>query len=301
MVKSGWQRANMFERIIHGDSRVKDDGERKYPSDLDLSKTRTGIPRVNNSVQQKTGANRGVSFWTNTVFEWIGTKCGGLLEVDSRTRSFINLFEARLKVKSIGNGFLWTTIDAQVEGVSLLRLKALTKPMEDGGSPKNGVFNRCIYSKDRERRSKGLKLTYHETGVTEVRSRRWIAFKWMMAMEEAKRRKGQPIIREDLSIEKAQLGLNDIVDRSCRDFQSFNAVAEDLLEIILASEKMVQDLEEGRFDTHEVLQALEEYGSSESSDSQTEGDSMEDEQVDQDWVLNNLFNADCTTDGEDIE
>ncbi|KAI7979731.1 hypothetical protein LOK49_Contig264G00002 [Camellia lanceoleosa] len=53
--------ANMFERIIHGDSRVKDDGERKYPSDLDLSKTRTCIPRVNNSVQQKTGANRGVS------------------------------------------------------------------------------------------------------------------------------------------------------------------------------------------------------------------------------------------------
>ncbi|KAI7996476.1 hypothetical protein LOK49_LG10G01102 [Camellia lanceoleosa] len=34
----------------------------------------------------------------------------------------------------------------------------------------------------------------------------------------------QPIIHEDLSIEKAQLGLNDIVDRSCRDFQSFNAV-----------------------------------------------------------------------------
>ncbi|KAI7988430.1 hypothetical protein LOK49_LG13G00049 [Camellia lanceoleosa] len=54
--------ANMFERIIHGDSRVKDDGERKYPSDLDLSKTRTSIPRVNNSVQQKTGANRGVSY-----------------------------------------------------------------------------------------------------------------------------------------------------------------------------------------------------------------------------------------------
>ncbi|KAI7989550.1 hypothetical protein LOK49_LG13G00050 [Camellia lanceoleosa] len=170
------------------------------------------------------------SFWTNTVFEWIGMKCGGLLEVDSRTKSFRNLFEARLKVKGIGNGFLSTTIDVQVEGVSAV-----------------------------------------------------------------------PIIREDLSIEKAQLGLNDIVDRSCRDFQSFNAVAEDLLEIILASEKMVQDLEEGRFDTHEVLQALEEYGSSESSDSQTEGDSMEDEQVDQDWVLNNLFNADCTTDGEDIE
>ncbi|GMP58042.1 hypothetical protein CsSME_00021858 [Camellia sinensis var. sinensis] len=55
-------------------------------------------------------------------------KCGGLLEVDKRTMTFGNLFEARLKVKGLRNGFLPTTIDVQLDGSSaVVRLNALTK------------------------------------------------------------------------------------------------------------------------------------------------------------------------------
>ncbi|GMQ07580.1 hypothetical protein CsSME_00051717 [Camellia sinensis var. sinensis] len=104
------------------------------------------------------------------VFEWIGTKCGGLLEVDSRTRSFRNLFEARLKVKGIGNGFLSTTIDVQVEGVSAaVRLKALTKP-----SGRREVHRQWSFqpvsddSSTGERRSKGMEVRSQAGGLHEM-------------------------------------------------------------------------------------------------------------------------------------
>ncbi|GMP84596.1 hypothetical protein CsSME_00038063 [Camellia sinensis var. sinensis] len=36
------------------------------------------------------------NLWNDRVFEWIGSKCGGLIEVDRRTRTLGSLFEARL-------------------------------------------------------------------------------------------------------------------------------------------------------------------------------------------------------------
>lgn len=35
--------------------------------------------------------------WSKSTFEMIGSKCGGLIEVDRRTSNFENLFQARLK------------------------------------------------------------------------------------------------------------------------------------------------------------------------------------------------------------
>ncbi|XP_028076036.1 uncharacterized protein LOC114278219 [Camellia sinensis] len=68
------------------------------------------------------------NFWNNRVFEWIRSKCGGLLEVDSRTRNFENLFEARLKVRGYGNGFLPANVHVKLEEISVIvRLKALSK------------------------------------------------------------------------------------------------------------------------------------------------------------------------------
>ena len=57
-------------------------------------------------------------------------KCGGLLEVDKRTRTFGNLFEARLKVRGYGNGFLPATVHVQLDDISIVvRLEALSKPV----------------------------------------------------------------------------------------------------------------------------------------------------------------------------
>ncbi|KAI8027750.1 hypothetical protein LOK49_LG02G03124 [Camellia lanceoleosa] len=70
------------------------------------------------------------NLWKDRVFEWIGSKCGGLIEVDRRTRNFGNLFEARLKVKGFGNGFLPANLHVQIDEISVVvRLKALSKPV----------------------------------------------------------------------------------------------------------------------------------------------------------------------------
>ncbi|KAI8010041.1 Pentatricopeptide repeat-containing protein [Camellia lanceoleosa] len=63
----------------------------------------------------------------------------------------------------------------------------------------------------------------------------------------------------------------------------------------------IREVDEGHFEIHEVLQNLEEYRSSESSKSKSKVEISEDEQADNEWDLNSFFNADCTTEGEDIE
>ncbi|KAI8027752.1 hypothetical protein LOK49_LG02G03123 [Camellia lanceoleosa] len=70
---------------------------------------------------------------------------------------------------------------------------------------------------------------------------------------------------------------------------------QELMEVIRTSEKQINEVEEGHFEIHEVLQNLEEYGSSASSESRSKGEISEDEQVDSDWDLNRFFNIDCTT------
>ncbi|CAL5379590.1 unnamed protein product [Camellia sinensis] len=62
------------------------------------------------------------------VFQIIGEKCGGLLEVDRRTIALDNLFEARLKVRGFDSGFLPAFMEVKVEGrSSMVCLKSLSK------------------------------------------------------------------------------------------------------------------------------------------------------------------------------
>ncbi|THG15026.1 hypothetical protein TEA_013932 [Camellia sinensis var. sinensis] len=115
----------------------------------------------------------------------------------------------------------------------------------------------------------------------------------------------QSLIRDDLNIEEVQLRLAGIVDRTYGDFQRENRIpkegAEDMIELIMALEKQVHEVDEGYFVIHEVLQNLEAYGLSESSKSHSEMETIEEEQVDFNWDLNSLFNVDCTIEDEDNE
>ncbi|CAL5381192.1 unnamed protein product [Camellia sinensis] len=52
------------------------------------------------------------------VFQIIGEKCGGLLEVDRRTIALDNLFEARLKVRGFDSSFLLAFMEVKMEGRS---------------------------------------------------------------------------------------------------------------------------------------------------------------------------------------
>ncbi|GMP54367.1 hypothetical protein CsSME_00019565 [Camellia sinensis var. sinensis] len=67
------------------------------------------------------------------------------------------------------------------------------------------------------------------------------------------------------------------------------------MEVIWASKKQIREVDEGHFEIHELLQNLEEYGSSESSKSKSKVEISEDEQADNEWDLNSFFNVDCTT------
>lgn len=69
------------------------------------------------------------TLWNEQVFQYIGQRCGGLLEVDRRTVSLDNLFEVRLKVKGFDCGFLLAVLEVKVGGrSSMVRLRPLSKP-----------------------------------------------------------------------------------------------------------------------------------------------------------------------------
>ncbi|KAM7473628.1 hypothetical protein LguiB_020871 [Lonicera macranthoides] len=65
------------------------------------------------------------NWWTEKVFQVIGERCGGLLEVDNRTKKFQNLLMARIKVRGNSNGFIpatmmiYTTSDSEYFAVTL--------------------------------------------------------------------------------------------------------------------------------------------------------------------------------------
>ncbi|KAI8010675.1 Protein TIFY 8 [Camellia lanceoleosa] len=115
---------------------------------------------------------------------------------------------------------------------------------------------------------------------------------------------GSSSIHGELNTEEVRLGLADMVDRSSGDFQNLNGLEnegiEDLMEVIQASEKQIHEVDEGHFEIHKVLQNLEDYGSSASSESKSEADISEDEQDENVWDLNRFFNEDCTIGGEGI-
>lgn len=47
-----------------------------------------------------------LSWWSSKFFKQIGDICGGLIEVDKRTKNFKSLYEARIKVRENESGFL---------------------------------------------------------------------------------------------------------------------------------------------------------------------------------------------------
>ncbi|CAL5428717.1 unnamed protein product [Camellia sinensis] len=68
------------------------------------------------------------NLWNISIFEQIGRKCGGLLEVDNRTKKFENLFEVRLKVRGLDSGFLPSTLEISTDhGVITVRVKGISK------------------------------------------------------------------------------------------------------------------------------------------------------------------------------
>ncbi|KAI8016670.1 hypothetical protein LOK49_LG05G01071 [Camellia lanceoleosa] len=371
-------------------------------------------------------------FWKDRVFEWIGSKCGGLIEVDRRTRNFGNLFEARLKVRGYGNGFLPAKLHVQLDGISVVvRLKALSKlvgrrevrrrwsfsgepstgegedeepqgtsstrgsqkmrrqlgdmidgdednggiskvdrgrgpgknkvngllynyngPGKDVGSthevlvsgnsfvdgPQISAPDACHTHKDKgpidfenltiglpldrgPNIFKGPKVSFaNPIVVSESGFKQVTGFdgeeglRSSSAMKEVSQfppcegstqvdRAIQPIRRE-MYTEEIHSGLANIVDRSMGDLQGFNGRTEagiqELMEVIRSSEKQINEVEEGHFEIHKVLQNLEDYGSSTSSESKSEGEISEGEQVDSDWDLNRFFHVDCTTLDEDF-
>ncbi|KAI7992518.1 hypothetical protein LOK49_LG12G01475 [Camellia lanceoleosa] len=370
------------------------------------------------------------NLWNKRVFEWIGSKCGGLLEVDRRTRNFENLFEARLKVRGCGNGFLPAIVHVQLEEISVIvRLEALSKPIGrrevhrqgrwsgdfsageeegeesqetgstrgkremrrqmgdlceggvgNGGSARvergsqagdpnglsfksNGLGHDVGSTHDVlvSSKSGGLDLLqahvsqtfkdldpvlngcptaviHVDRGPNNIAPRASLSdpievlglgsdrvngykgeegLRRCTAMMEISRFSTcdvlAPAVRHvqvlssshsELNLEEARLGLADVVDRSSGDFQNLNGLAKegigDLMEVIKASEKQIHEVDEGHFEIHEVLQNLEDYGSSASSESKSDVDISEDEQDENVWDLNRFFNEDCTTGGEGI-
>ncbi|KAM7489698.1 hypothetical protein LguiB_027182 [Lonicera macranthoides] len=67
-------------------------------------------------------------WWTSEVFEAIGSKCGGLIQIHQRTEKMQQLFKARLKIKGNPTGFIPSEIDMEVgEEEFTVRLRAISK------------------------------------------------------------------------------------------------------------------------------------------------------------------------------
>ncbi|KAI8001948.1 hypothetical protein LOK49_LG09G01948 [Camellia lanceoleosa] len=97
--------------------------------------------------------------WNTRIFEQIGAKCGGLLAVDRRTKTFENLFEARLKVKGSNSGFLPSTVEVSTdEGAVTVRVKTLTKAVKCRGGHRQWSFWQRLSSELRSGGKEGDKV-----------------------------------------------------------------------------------------------------------------------------------------------
>ncbi|KAM7518028.1 hypothetical protein LguiB_016990 [Lonicera macranthoides] len=71
------------------------------------------------------------NWWTEKAFQTIGERCGGLIQVDARTKTFQNLLMARIKVRGNHNGFIpasmmiYTGSDSEYFAVSLVSTSKL--------------------------------------------------------------------------------------------------------------------------------------------------------------------------------
>lgn len=69
-----------------------------------------------------------LKWWNKEVFEEIGSKCGGLLQIDCRMESMQHLFSARIKVKGRDSGFIPDEIDMSIGAEKFtIKLKAISK------------------------------------------------------------------------------------------------------------------------------------------------------------------------------
>ena len=67
-------------------------------------------------------------WWTKEIFEVIGAKCGGLIQIHHRTEKMQQIFKAKLKVKGNPTGFIPSEIDIEVgEEEFTVRLRAISR------------------------------------------------------------------------------------------------------------------------------------------------------------------------------
>ncbi|KAI8019446.1 Diacylglycerol kinase 1 [Camellia lanceoleosa] len=308
----GWQAmATMLERIIHGGFRVSDvernvrstdKGGHNNNNRFGFS-SRKGDSEGNRSILQETGANRAVSY-ADVLKSRSSSSDGNNFFLEIRKMvvcTRMNFFDKWAQIEKELNRSFKTSIvlrpfqlnkamffaensdeadyyvphashSHKIKGPFVLEKSAAELTFERG--PNAFIGPRVSFSNPIEVSGPGLKRVIGCDGEDGLRCR--------SAMESTQ---FPPC--------------DDVVDRSVGGLQGFNEGTEtgiqELMEVIRTSEKQINEVEEGHFEIHEVLQNLEEYGSSASSESRSKGEISEDEQVDSDWDLNCFFNIDCTT------
>lgn len=81
------------------------------------------------------------NLWNHDTFDLIGKKRKGLLEVDRRTKSFENLFEARLKLRGYECEFLPAILELEMAEFSVkVRLKPLSRPVRKKEDHRQWIF-----------------------------------------------------------------------------------------------------------------------------------------------------------------
>ncbi|KAM7483889.1 hypothetical protein LguiB_008472 [Lonicera macranthoides] len=69
-----------------------------------------------------------INLWKNSIFEAIGRRCGGLIDIDVKTSKLQKLFLARIKVKGRTSGFIPASLRINTSSESfLVRLRAISK------------------------------------------------------------------------------------------------------------------------------------------------------------------------------
>ncbi|KAM7469618.1 hypothetical protein LguiA_007801 [Lonicera macranthoides] len=69
-----------------------------------------------------------INLWKNIIFEAIGRRCGGLIDIDVKTSKLQKLFLARIKVKGRTSGFIPASLRINTSSESfLVRLRAISK------------------------------------------------------------------------------------------------------------------------------------------------------------------------------
>ena len=93
-----------------------------------------------------------LKWWTKDIFEAIGEKCRGLIQIDYRTENMLQLFKAIIKIKGTATGFIPAEIDMEIgEDEFTIKLRAISRlNVRNRGCEKTvpGLdnFSRCTIS-----------------------------------------------------------------------------------------------------------------------------------------------------------